>query len=443
MNLESLMWQIQQKADVYAAAMRVAGWRLRRGVNVVINPDFRCPYCGKGFPTGRVWMIDEDRHKLLGCWYVDDPITEDENGPLAVPRLRKVGNSGREVVHPHADSSGGLCMGTAKTVSQLLFHSVAPGKHHRHTDMWLLSVGHECPDMPTVDCKVCGVTMYYILASYYNFMPVCGNDCRVEAGNRYCYECYTPLEPDRPVGHYNYCPNCAEKHMSICASCREPHLGAYLRPIRLSHKVCPNCYETASSPCIICKVPVPYKEMIPYGKCRDCESIACSNCGGIYRRSQMTVMTEEHDKLRCPACVPRPPVSERCRQCGRYKRIDSPEPDRCLPCILGDVDRRLDEISLAIDQTFGQSTISVEPIEISPPVEDQGVTISRSMFRSPAISDFLATDWIINEVPLDEPILVVRGDEACIIQESSSQESAESATGSPSPLPEPSEDQSQ
>lgn len=279
------LWEVQQKAEEYAQSTIRTSWRLMDGVEVYVNPEFRCPYCGGGFPTKRIWMVNTERRKILGCWYLEDPV-----GLGGLARLRKVGNSGSEVVHPHADGFGDLCMGTSTSAFQLLFHSIAPGKHHRHTDMWLLNVGHDCPNLPRSTCRMCQASFPTVKGIWYGMSSLmCSEECEQLARSKFCVGCFTPLEEGRPAAHEGCCAACFDVMAKICSHCNTAHLPHNLISIRLGWRVCAVCLENASGTCRHCSAMTPYKELSgASGNCPRCQITHCVRCGDIHRRSDLT-----------------------------------------------------------------------------------------------------------------------------------------------------------
>lgn len=82
-------------------------WRFGINGTPFVRPEGKCPYCLKAIRSNAIWFITEDR--LVGQL----PIC---NFPrLSVPE------------HPHADSRGRLCLGTAETPQQMLFFGINPG----------------------------------------------------------------------------------------------------------------------------------------------------------------------------------------------------------------------------------------------------------------------------------------------------------------------------
>lgn len=293
--MSDFIWEVEKKAEEYAEAKREAAWTIRPSVSVYYNPEFRCPYCSLGFPTKRLWMVDEASLRILGCWYLEDPI-RGKDGKLT---LRTVGNYYEEVVHPHADAAGGLCMGNANSAFQLLFHGIAPGEHHRHTDKFLLNVGHDCSEMPRGTCKICSSDFPMINVHYYGIQPMCSEDCVGLARSRSCYGCYSLFGENREARHGDYCPACFAVHSKLCIHCKERYLLSDLLSARLGRYICHTCAETASGPCPSCQVVTPYSAMIHNpnrGRCLQCQWHNCVRCSVVRLRSRLS------ERMYCDEC---------------------------------------------------------------------------------------------------------------------------------------------
>lgn len=82
-------------------------WQLNPGKQTWIFPEIRCPYCRRWFVSKGIWVTTERR--LIGQMLVEDG----KRLVLEEPR------------HPHADYSGSLCFGSAKTIQEALFGAIA------------------------------------------------------------------------------------------------------------------------------------------------------------------------------------------------------------------------------------------------------------------------------------------------------------------------------
>ena len=283
------MWEATKLAQKYAVANQQTSWSFRKGTEIYWNPDFRCPHCNLTFPTKRVWWIDEFNQKLLGCWYIENPVDG---------QLRPVGNTGAEVVHPHVDHYGKPCMGSAKSVSQLLFNGIAPGRHHRHTDMWLLSVGHDCPKLPKTNCMYCDQEFPTVKAHLYGHRLLCSERCVELASNSFCAGCYISLLEGREARHENYCPECFTASAKVCSHCGQAHLPHNTKLINIYTRICLTCLANESGLCRSCAQRHPYSVLIKdKGRCEGCRLVACCTCGDVYKRSELDA--ENH----CPECA--------------------------------------------------------------------------------------------------------------------------------------------
>ena len=280
-SVEEFIERLNEKAQDFARLINTNGWRLRPEVGIYIDSEFKCPLCYKGYHTNLIYMVDEDHRRILGCW--------------TYPDMVPVGNLGKEAVHPHADPNGRLCMGTAKNVAQLLFNGVAPGKHHQHTDRWLLMIGHECEHLTVKGCVVCGESVYQVEAVYYNTYVTCSDQCLHNAHLSICWRCGEYLGQGK---HKNRCKWCFPHDSVPCMHCSERILCGDVKYVGESFYVCQKCFDTTGKGCMICKVYTPFNEM-ERRKCRQCQYTLCSKCRGEYRRRDMDEMG------RCSFCRPK------------------------------------------------------------------------------------------------------------------------------------------
>lgn len=280
-NIDDFMDEISARVQQFARLRNSDAWRIRSEVGVYVNSEFKCPLCLKGLPTNLVYMVDEEHRRVLGCW--------------TYPDMNPVGNFGKEAVHPHADQNGKLCMGNATNVAQLLFNGIGPGKHHRHTDTWLLMIGHECPNMTRAACIVCGVEMYRIEAVYYGAHPTCSEICSHLANKTTCYRCANPLGQG---ARGNRCAECFPIDAVPCMHCGDLVLTADIHYLGTNFYVCQECYDHRSRPCYICGEDTPMNE-IQYLRCRQCQKATCVRCRGEYRKREMD------DMGRCKYCRPK------------------------------------------------------------------------------------------------------------------------------------------
>lgn len=103
-------------------------WHWEDGV--VAFPEVLCPFCFEAVQSASVWKYSSNQYALTG-------------------QVRPV--NGRKLVlatpdHPSSTTSGAVCWGSAKSLTQALFLGLNPGDHVYPIKPWLeTDCGHTCP----------------------------------------------------------------------------------------------------------------------------------------------------------------------------------------------------------------------------------------------------------------------------------------------------------
>lgn len=238
-----------------------------------INPVLRCPYCEEWVETGRVWVIDEEECKVVALYKV-------------------TGGKALNVTtcHPHVGTAGKICMGSACTPAEALFHGLSEDAYVKPYD-WLPEVlEHQCAEMDEredenyIVCDDCG-DRYHIDESYYSEY----------ADGHYCSGCYWEVhwrcdqcngewhedsdELSHVVRSYAYCSRCFSDRYFICDGCDETCDNEQYR----DEGLCNGCYDDRYEECVDCSGVFPRSdhELNSDGFCSECrppEEADCSVC---------------------------------------------------------------------------------------------------------------------------------------------------------------------
>ena len=308
-TVEDLFDEIDRRAQAKLRLKNSKAWRILPQMDFYINSEFRCPLCDGTHKTNLVYLVDTLNRRMVGCW--------------TYPEMNPVGNNGKEVIHPHSDHNGKLCMGTARSVPGLLFNGVAPGKHHRHTDAWLLMIGHECKGITKSPCVVCGIDEYKVYSIPYNKKWVCSPQCEALAHKSICYKCGDYSGHDAVK---NYCIDCFHEESTPCMHCGKRVLMKTLHYVGSEFYICYDCYDNESGQCAECNIPVPYMSMRSK-RCPGCHPRECVRCYTIRKTSDLV-------NGRCERCRPKsycscgnqvPAAGLTCEICTT--RLQAPLPD--------------------------------------------------------------------------------------------------------------------
>lgn len=323
--MEEFLEALEARVAYHQSRNQGIKWRLHKDVQIFVNDDFHCPLCDGWFKTNYVYMVDDRRRKILGCWHY--------------PSMIPVGNYGKEVVHPHADAAGGLCMGTASRVAQLLFNGISPGNHYRPTDQWLLAVGHDCPKLKKQACNLCGYEEYQTYSVMYSDHYFCSQSCWWDATKTLCRVCIGPLIRGAVR---NVCSDCFPNVAYKCGSCETLMLPEDLTLVG-NHHVCPTCFDTKEGRCRTCLVTLPYKRMAA-GRCPQCKLTRCQSCGDQYKFKELDCEGRCRHCTRileyvCPCSSPVRSEGDICPNCVRCNCcLDWVEPRTtrmhyCIKCV--------------------------------------------------------------------------------------------------------------
>lgn len=327
-TVEDLFDDIDRKVAALHRLKTSNSWRLLKGIELYVNSEFRCPLCNRGHKTNLVYMVDAEHKRIVAAW--------------TYPDMNPVGNIGKEAIHPHADGNGKLCMGNAKKVSQLLFNGIAPGKHHRPTDLWLLMIGHECDLIMKVPCIVCGLDEYLVYAYPYGRHWVCSDGCDKLVNKTNCVRCGGYLGRG---AHHNYCSECFIKESAKCDHCGELVLSLHRMHVGNQFYVCNECYDNQMGTCSECNAPLRYN-MMRYKRCHACQVVECVRC---YRN----VIRRDTINGRCERCRPK----YHC-QCGNLVPASG---DTCAICLAGPVEPAIVEAVNPVESPSPLDSLLDEP----------------------------------------------------------------------------------
>ncbi len=192
--------------------------------------------------------------------------------------------------HPHVGPAGAICMGSARTPAEALFHGLS-GDAYVQPYKWLPEVlNHQCPEMwerEDEDYFVCDgcERRYDINNNYYSEYT----------NGRYCSDCYWEVhwrcescngewhgdsnEPRHDVGYCHYCSSCFSERYFICDDCD----GTVSNEEYREDGLCNECYDDRYEECVECSgvFSRPDHELDSDGLCSDCrppEEADCSVC---------------------------------------------------------------------------------------------------------------------------------------------------------------------
>lgn len=300
------------------------GWTLRKGIRIVVNPKFKCPHCYENtydvkdmsrymYPTNRIWMFDERNRRLLGCWWMDGTEVEDDGyGEF------------QSVVHPHVGGTGNLCMGSSTSVEQLLFMGMSKGNHYRSCEIAILNMGHMCPYIPRVPCKICTRKYLQPLGRVYGNVAVCSFDCVNLSPGQICNFCGGNVRDVELPDYYNgTCHECFNRLAATCMGCSSRRWARNMRYVSRSRHYCETC---VSDPrvligCAVCSEPTSVGEVNRDGYCLGCTPRSCRNCYSSKRTRDLV------DGL-CSYCQP---PKYHCR-CGTKVRSTGGNCNMCRSC---------------------------------------------------------------------------------------------------------------
>lgn len=104
-------------------------WRWASGV--ILFPEALCPSCNGVMRSNRIWHVDERAQRVLRA------VKLNINQLVSLPMSR---------LHPHVDSGGNVCTGTANSASEALFLGVGMGTPHWRAgaDWYREAFDHTC-----------------------------------------------------------------------------------------------------------------------------------------------------------------------------------------------------------------------------------------------------------------------------------------------------------
>jgi hypothetical protein len=279
--------QLRDRLDSFYNTTKI-GWDLKRNIKLFVNPEAKCPYCGRWFHTNRIWLVDDARNWLNGCWNLD-------GSPIASSLI----------IHPHAWMNGEVCIGKAESVSEALFAGVAQGKHIHHVPEWLLQMGHDCDEAPNIKCPIC--TKKFFNKGDYLFgptlHPLCSKQCLGVADGFRCERCLSVI--DRSQGRF--CASCMEELYIPCSICSVKRYVNDMYPYSRNRLKCCSVCQYNLRTCTWCGYRELSEDMNEEGKCTACKDlIFCVNCS--------TNVEAVNEKGICNYCV------NYCRECN------------CSPC---------------------------------------------------------------------------------------------------------------
>lgn len=133
MDIVAVIQQAEEAAAEGRAKVRPPGarwWKPASGVEFVVGPSVRCPWCRERVEVARVWAVDEHRKRMKEVW--------DEYGEKVRDETRW---------HPHAFvGDQRVCMGNATSVAQALCEGLNPDSPANGTVAeWMAEeLGHRC-----------------------------------------------------------------------------------------------------------------------------------------------------------------------------------------------------------------------------------------------------------------------------------------------------------
>lgn len=204
------LWTLRSALDkvYYKPNNNNNGWRLSPGIKI-FGPDTKakCPNCESWITTNRIWLVDEIKAYVKGCWNRD-------------------GTKVEGIIHPHIQYNGLICLGDSGGASNALFAGVDRGRHHHSTERWFDQLGHDCPDAIRDTCIGCN--LLYFDSELTNSVG-CGK-CISDKVLTFCDNCHdlsiaceitNGLCETCQIDIY-YCPHCGaevDRDYELCSEC--------------------------------------------------------------------------------------------------------------------------------------------------------------------------------------------------------------------------------
>jgi len=219
-------------------------------ISWLYNPSVVCPYCDRPAETGRTWLLDEGKMRIISSY-----------------NIKTRGRVRNGAVHPHCKGeSGAMCMGNAKSVSEAVLFGLFPESAYTNIREFMSDIGHECGE--------------------FDKFQVCRRCLRDRPKEEMRHDPY--LQMDR------VCNNCWHEHNIICKGCGEGHARMTARTgLLLVH------YEASDEE----------ESFYEYGPtdifCADCYGNGlvrrCMTCGTHY--STQSELDPFADQYNCHICV--------------------------------------------------------------------------------------------------------------------------------------------
>lgn len=209
-----ILWKISVNLEKAKPVSSLVGWQLRGGIKIFgPKTKAKCPNCETWIETNRIWLVDESKGYLKGCWHLDGS---------------KVSGKSTDIIHPHVPYNGQVCLGDSGGASNALFCGVASGKHYHSTEKWFSQLGHDCVNAIRGKCSGCD---YEGFQSELEDGRVC-NECINGGTYSMCGNCENWCPTDEMDGN-GYCSSCAEE-LHHCRHCNE-------REVEEDGDICDNC----------------------------------------------------------------------------------------------------------------------------------------------------------------------------------------------------------
>jgi len=204
-----LLLELGTKILDYSRSITKHGWSINPSIQVLVNPEARCPSCNAWVQTNRIWFVDEEDRKLRGCWEV-------------TPGAMHKGMTAYDDTHPHSTGpTGDICVGSNGSTIEALFSGISPGTHYASTERWFWHLGHDCPAYPPdVECSICKRMHPRIVTYQYGAgLRLCGRECYQVACMFRCVKCSGPRDFYEPTDRERHCTTCFEEESVTCSYC--------------------------------------------------------------------------------------------------------------------------------------------------------------------------------------------------------------------------------
>ena len=109
-------------------------------ISWLYNPSVVCSYCDRPAETGRTWLLDEGKMRIISSY-----------------NIKTRGRVRNGAVHPHCKGeSGVICMGNAKTVAEAVLFGLYPDSAYTNIREFMSDIGHECGEFDKFQaCRKC------------------------------------------------------------------------------------------------------------------------------------------------------------------------------------------------------------------------------------------------------------------------------------------------